>query len=83
MKASTLSACIIRTKIESSYRDWCFIVRPKFASEFDFPALILSDRAAGIESKFKNYGLFNSQLYEQIMKNYPDVHVVKTESTKI
>ena len=70
-------------KIESSYRDWCFIVRPKFASEFDFSALILSGRTAGIENKFKNFCLFYSQLYEQIMKNWSVVHVAKTESANI
>ena len=30
------------TKIESNYRDWCSsMVRPKLASEFEFPAPIL------------------------------------------
>ena len=34
-------------KIESNYRDWCFImVRPKLASEFEFPASILQGRTA-------------------------------------
>ena len=70
-------------KIESSYRDWCFIVRPKFASEFDFPALISSSRTAGIENKFKNFCLFYSQPSEQIMKNWSFVHVAKTEIANI
>ena len=69
--------------MESSYRDWCFIVRPKFASEFNFPALMLSGRTAGIENMFKNFCLSYPQLYEQIIKNWSVVQVVKTESANI
>ena len=36
--AATVASC---NKIESSYRDLCFIVRTKLASEFEYPTLML------------------------------------------
>ena len=43
-----------------------FMVRPKLASEFEFPAPILQGRTIGKENKFKKF--VYSQLYEQILK---------------
>ena len=37
-----------------------FMVRPKLASEFEFPAPILQGRTAGTENKFKNFCLFTA-----------------------
>ena len=42
-----------------------FMVRPKLASEFEFPAPILQGRTIGKENKFKKF--VYSQLYEQIL----------------
>ena len=37
-----------------------FMVRPKLASEFEFPAPILQGRTTGTENKFKNFCLFTT-----------------------
>ena len=44
------------------------MVRPKLASEFEFPAPILQGRTAGTENKFKNFCLFTN-----LCTNFEDV----------
>ena len=53
------------------------MVKPKLASEFEFPAPILQ----GTEKCSKTF--VYSQLYEQILKYWSIVHEVKTESASI